>query len=70
MSFDANATGHDHDDIIVGDDDVARHDQRVAAGDRHVDGERDDVRLRVVVGRDTFYPDSDVEPLGPPVYFV
>ena len=37
--------------VVVGNDDLARHDQHVAAGDRHIDGEGNDTGLRVKVRR-------------------
>ena len=49
--------------VVVGDDDVAGHDEGVAAGDGHVDCEGKDVGLGVEVGGGAAQPKPDVEVL-------
>ena len=47
--------------VVVSDDDVAGHDEGVAAGDGHVDCEGEDVGLGVEVGGGAAQPKPDVE---------
>ena len=47
--------------VVVGNDDVARHDQGIAAGDGHVDREGDDVGLGVEIGGRATQPKPDIE---------
>src|SRR5690242_13216317 len=40
---------NDDNAVIIGDDDISRHDQHVSASERHINGKRDDVGLGVEV---------------------
>ena len=51
--------GNDHCPVIVRHDDVARHDEGVGAGDRHVDGEGKNIGLGVEIGRDATNPEAE-----------
>src|SRR3546814_20914314 len=50
--------------VIVGNNDIARHDEHAAAGDRHVDAPRHQVCLGMEIWRQSTYPHSEIEVLG------
>ena len=61
QQFGRQADRHDDDAIVIGHNDVAGHDQGVAAGDRHIDGIGEDVGLRVVVGGHAFEEETNAQ---------